>query len=135
MHAQSSTASIRLSSRPCNHRSKKQRDQGDTTDPKSTIEENLRAMHQSLKDNFLSVEATYEAKRATFEITIDASNGEEVGDEEKNQGLLCTASVIFENSLDDIAKITVECEDEKLATNVRDCLQNIAIASAPFAIN
>ena len=136
MHSQSSAASIRLSGRPCNHRRKKQREEIDDIDPRKEMEEHLRAMHQSLKDNFLTVEATYEAKKATFEITIDAniSKSDEAGDEEENQGIVCTACVAFENDLDDVAKITVECEDEKLASNVRDCLQNIAVASAPFAI-
>lgn len=135
MHAQSSAASIRLSGRPCNHRRKKQRE-GDDTDPQKSIEEHLRAMHQSLKDNFLSVEATYEAKKASFEIKIDAStiNADE-GEGEETKGIVCTAVVAFENDLDDVAKITVECEDEKLAANVRDCLQNISIASSPFTVN
>lgn len=135
MHAQSSAASIRLSGRPCNHRRKKQREEGDVDDPRKSIEEHLRVMHQSLKDNFLSVEATYEAKHASFEIKIDAEprKSDEAGGEE-SQGLVCTATVAFENNVDDVAKITVECEDEKLAANVRDCLQNISIASAPFAV-
>jgi hypothetical protein len=101
------------------------------------MEEHLRIMHQSLKDNFLTVEATYEAKKATFEITIDANagNSDEAEEGAESQGVVCTATVAFEDDLNDVAKITVECEDEKLAANVRDCLQNIAIASAPFAIN
>ena len=41
----------------------------------------------------------------------------------------------FENILDMTAKVTVECEDEKLATNVRGCVQNVVAASAPIAIN
>lgn len=136
MHSQSSAASIRLSGRPCNHKRKKQREGAENEDPQKAIEDHLRIMLQSLRDNFISVEATYEAKKATFEITIDANTGNNVGaDGEENQGLVCTAIVAFENDLNDVAKITVESEDEKLATNVRDCLQNIAIASAPFAID
>jgi hypothetical protein len=136
MHSQSSAASIRLSGRPCNHKRKKQREGAENEDPQKAIEDHLRIMLQSLRDNFISVEAIYEAKKATFEITIDANTGNNVeADGEENQGLVCTATVAFENDLNDVAKITVESEDEKLATNVRDCLQNIAIASAPFAID
>jgi hypothetical protein len=106
-------------------------------DPKKAMEEHLRVMHHALMDQFLSVEATYKARKATFEITIDANSGgsEEAGGEEDSQALVCTATVLFENDLDDIAKITVECEDEKFAANVRDCLQNMAIASALIVID
>ncbi|KAL7512967.1 hypothetical protein ACHAXN_010072 [Cyclotella atomus] len=136
MHSQSSAASIRLSGRPCNHKRKKQREGEEDEDPRKAVEEHLRIMHQSLRDNFISVEATYEAKKATFEITIDANAGNaDEADGEENQGLVCTATVAFENDLNDVAKITVESEDEKLAANVRNCLQNIAVASAPFAID
>ena len=137
MHAQSSAASIRISGRPCNHRKKIQREEvDDDIDPKKAIEDHLRAMYKSLTDNFVSVEAIYEAQKATFEVTIDANLGDsdEAGGDE-NQGLVCTATVAFENDLGDVAKITVESEDEKLAANVRECLQNIAIASAPFSID
>ena len=105
--------------------------------PQKATEEHLRVMHRALTDQFLSVEATYEARKGTFEITLDANSGgsEEAGGEEESQSLVCTATVLFENDLDDMAKITVVCEDEKLAANVRECLQNIAIASAPIVVD
>ncbi|KAL7481201.1 hypothetical protein ACHAW6_006879 [Cyclotella cf. meneghiniana] len=138
MHAQSSAASIRLSGRPCSHRRKKLREgDDDNMNPQKVTEEHLRVMYRALTDQFLSVEATYEARKGTFEISLDANSGgsEEAGGEEESQSLVCTATVLFENDLDDMAKITVECEDEKLAANVRECLQNIAIASAPIVID
>ncbi|KAL3772919.1 hypothetical protein ACHAW5_005903 [Stephanodiscus triporus] len=143
MHAQSSAASIRLTSRPCNHRRKKPRegeeDEGEE-DPKNKAEEILRSLHRALKDQFLFVEATYEANRGTFEIRIDSDNignGEKEGEEASDDdgALVCTATVEFEDGFDGTAKITVESEDEKLASNVRACLQNVAAASAPIAID
>ncbi|KAL7536202.1 hypothetical protein ACHAXR_006990 [Thalassiosira sp. AJA248-18] len=136
MHAQSSAASIRLTSRPCSHRQKKLREEtGEELDPKKSMEEYLRALHQALVDQFLSVEATYEASKGTFEVKIDASNGSNDKEEEDDGAIVCTATVEFEEDSDDTAKITVESEDEKLASNVRACLQNVAAASAPIAID
>ena len=142
MHAQSSAASIRLTGRPCRHRRKKIREgenaEGDEVDPKKTMEQHLRALHQALLDQFLCVEATYEARKGTFEIKLDGNgkNGEngDVGEEEDG-AVICTATVEFEEDLEDTAKITVECQDGKLAANVRDCLQNVAAAAAPIALD
>ena len=137
MHAQSSAASIRLTGRPCSHRSKKQREED--SDPKVTTEEYLKALYQALSDQFLSVEAMYEANKGTFEINIDAKNddkGDKEGEAAANDdgALVCNATVEFEKDSDGTAKITVESEDEKLANNVRACLQGVAAASAAFAI-
>ena len=133
MHAQSSAASIRLTSRPCNHRQKKIKE--DEADSKVTTEEYLRAVHQALSDQFLSVEAMYEANKGTFEIKIDANNnvkkeGEAAAVDDNDGSLVCTAIVEFEEGLEGTAKVTVESEDEKLAANVRTCLTNVAAASA-----
>jgi len=136
MHAQSSAASIKLTSRPCSHRSKKLKEEGgEETDPKVTTEEYLRALHQALVDQFLSVEAIYEANKGTFEIKIDAINGNDEKEGEDDGALICTATAEFEDGLDSMAKITVESEDEKLASNVRACLQNVAAASAAIPID
>ena len=138
MHAQSSAASIRLTSRPCNHRRKKPREEGEGGNSKTTTEEYLRALHQALKDQFLSVEAIYEANKGTFEVKIDANSGNDTKDGEvadSGGGLVCTATVEFEDGLEGTAKVTVESEDEKLASNVRTCLQNVAAASASIPID
>ena len=140
MHAQSSAASIRLTSRPCNHRRKKPREEEEEGDnSKTTTEEYLRALHQALTDQFLSVEAIYEANKGTFEVKIDANSGNDTKDGEAADsgggGLVCTATVEFEDGLDGTAKVTVESEDEKLASNVRTCLQNVAAASASIPMD
>ena len=88
---------------------------------------------RALSDSFWTVQASYEAKKGTFEITLDAdSKDNDGGREVGSQAVVCTATVEFKNELDDVAKITVECEDEKLAVNVRECLQNIAIGKYCF---
>ena len=149
MHAQSSAASIRLTSQPCNHRRKKQREGVDETvdedRKKDEAEVFLRALHQALKDQFLFVEATYEANKGTFEVRIDANTvkgGKEGGEdnddnneEDVDSGIICIAIVEFNDGFDGTAKITVESEDEKLASNIRACLQNVATASAPIALD
>jgi hypothetical protein len=149
MHAQSSAASIRLTSQPCNHRRKKQREGIDETvdedRKKDEAEVFLRALHQALKDQFLFVEATYEANKGTFEVRIDANTvkgGKEGGkdnddnnEEDVDSGIICIAIVEFNDGFDGTAKITVESEDEKLASNIRACLQNVATASAPIALD
>jgi cleavage and polyadenylation specificity factor subunit 3 len=149
MHAQSSAASIRLTSQPCNHRRKKQREGIDETvdedRKKDEAEVFLRALHQALKDQFLFVEATYEANKGTFEVRIDANTvkgGKEGGEdnddnneEDVDSGIICVAIVEFNDGFDGTAKITVESEDEKLASNIRACLQNVATASAPIALD
>jgi hypothetical protein len=142
MHAQSSAASIRLTGRPCSHRRKKLRDgEKEEEDMKKRTEEYLRASYQALKDQFLFVEATYEANRGSFEIKIDATNTNNAirgrgGETEDDGAVVCNAIVEFENGLEEgTAKITVESDDEKLASNVRSCLQNVATALAPIGMN
>jgi hypothetical protein len=147
MHAQTSAASIRLTGRPCSHRRKKVRE-GDEEEEglKKQMEEYMRASYTALKDQFMFVEATYEANRATFEITIDAATnttkdnegGVEAGANHDNDdgAVVCNATVEFEDGLvGGTAKITVESEDEKLASNVQVCLQNVAAALAPIGID
>jgi len=139
MHAQSSAASIRLTGRPCRHKSKKAREGEEEEYQKRSTEEHLRALHNALTDQFLCVEATYEANKGTFEVKIDAANGSRNSENDNEGGedgdaLVCVAMVEFEGDLESTAKITVESEDEKLASNVRACLQNVAAASAPIAI-
>jgi cleavage and polyadenylation specificity factor subunit 3 len=150
MHAQGSAASIRLTSQPCNHRRKKPREGIDGAEDEDKQKDDeaevfLRALHQALKDQFLFVEATYEANKGTFEVRIDANTvksgkeGDEDNDdnneEEVDGGIVCVAIVEFNDGFVGTAKITVESEDEKLAYNVRACLQNVAIASAPIALD
>lgn len=130
MHAQSSAASIRLTSKPCRHSrpsevdddepaSKKQRD-GSTQD-------RLRLIHEALKKQFESVEAVYEGNMGSFDISLESS-----GADDEDDALQCTVKVSFENELGVNAKIEVESKDEKLAANVQECLQNLSASLAPI---
>jgi len=160
MHAQSSAASIRLSGKPCFHRQPSNDDDTDSTDgpepankrvrgendgnddvetstttPKQTRTERiLRLFHTTLLQQFATVEAVYEgALRVSFEIQTDA--GLESGSLGEGNMLLCNVMIEFENgTLSTDAKITVECEDEKLGENVRDCLKNVALTAAPLKL-
>lgn len=162
MHAQSSAASIRLSGKPCFHRQptnddnggkdgsepvnkkprsiKEEEDEETSTIPapkQSRTERILRLFHTTLLQQFATVEAVYDSvslAKATFEIRTDA--GLESGSLGEGNVLVCDVVVEFEQMAEGVtstdAKITVECEDEKLGANVRDCLRNVAEAAAPL---
>lgn len=140
MHAQSSAASIRLTSKPCGHRRRpgledessspagKKRREGEL----SGTEECLRLVHATLKEQFETVEATFEAEAGSFEIRTDT--GLESGSQGDDGFLTCTVKVDFEGIGGKEAKVTVECNDGKLAANIQDCIRNIAMAAAPVTL-
>lgn len=141
MHAQSSAASIRLTSKPCRH--SRPEGEGETDgepaskkakeSEKDATETRLRIMHETLKKQFETVEAVYEGKTASFEIKLDTAL--ESGVELDDDGILtCTAKVEFEDDLGVNAVITVECADKKIASNVQDCLRNLSTSLAPISI-
>ena len=159
MHAQSSAASIRITSKPCNHgtngsgrRSRGDDDndndnkgednddnENDTTTNKKpktkiNVESMLRMFHSTLLEQFDhdKLEATYEAYKATFEIKTDA--GLNSGSLAEGEELTCT--VIVEMEIDtggnDVqAKVSVQCEDAKFGKNIQECLKGVADAAAP----
>lgn len=136
MHAQSSVASIRLTSRPCRHprdpmgkeeqSSKKLKGGDDGMD----VAERQRFLYTSLKDQFKSVEAVYEGSNVKFEITTDAGLEADVLDESGK--LICTVDITFDEESTDAAYIKVECPDSKVAENVQACLRNIVSATVPI---
>ena len=138
MHSQSSTASIRLCSRPCRHggpASKTYDDDGDepsTKKQKTTTESRLRLIRDTLLGQFESVEAVYEVNSASYEIMTDC--GLESSNVGEDGTLVCTAHVEFADDKGTNAVVTVECVDTKLATNVRECITNLAAAAAPLEI-
>ena len=134
MHAQSSAASIQLTSKPCRHprdsesdlaSSKKQRSTGDKDG--DIIASRSRFIFEILKEQFQHVEASYEGNKATFEIRTDAGLESDILDDEG--GLLCTVRVEFFDQRGEDAKVTVQSNDEKLAKNVQACL-NSAVSTA-----
>jgi hypothetical protein len=139
MHAQSSPASIRLTSKPCRHPRAEIDDQGETPETKKsrnneeTLTMNrLRLIKHTLLDQFSNVEAVYEENMATYEITTDT--GLDVGVVDEEEPLTCTAKVVFADSNGGNAEISVECVDKKLASNVQACLRNLARSLAPLEI-
>ena len=143
MHAQSSIASIRLTSQPCGHRrkktpedddepaSKKQKEEEEES-PANVIESRLRVIHNTLLEQFDNVEATYEGSTASFEIQTDTGLEKYPAD----GGILtCTVKIEFEDESNGIeAKVTVECEDATLAGNLQECVKNVALSSAPIKL-
>ena len=145
MHAQSSIASIRLTSQPCGHRrkktpedddepaSKKQKEEEEEEEsPANVIESRLRLIHNTLLEQFDNVEATYEGSTASFEIQTDTGLEKYPAD----GGILtCTVKIEFEDESNGIeAKVTVECEDATLAGNLQECVKNVALSSAPIKL-
>ncbi len=135
MHAQSSAASIRLTSKPC--LCQKRNAEGITPDieedkdmpEKKRPRQLLRILHDTLLKQFDSIEATYEARKATFEISTD-TRLDSVPMEAGKQ-LNCNVDIEFEEGNDIDAIIKVECIDEKLAKNVQECLKNVAKSLNP----
>lgn len=135
MHAQSSSASIRLTSKPCRHaRPSEDDDEPSSKKAKSDSEEltesRLRLIKDTLKDQFENVEAVYEGNVGTYEITSDS--GLESGTVNEDGVLTCNIKVAFDDDSGSCAEISVECPDQKLATNVRECLRNLAQTFAPI---
>jgi hypothetical protein len=136
MHAQSSSASIRLTSKPCRH----PRDEGrmdedfkkkQRSDEIDVAKERLRFLYVTLTDQFDHVEATYEGNRGTFEITTDCGL-ESVADDDGK--LRCVVEARLEGSKASQAEIRVESKDATLAANVQACLRNVVATSLPIEI-
>jgi len=137
MHAQSSSASILLTSKPCRHARSEDRDledddakrqRSDGIDPSS---ERLRFLYATLTDQFQHVDAVYEGNRGTFEITTDSGLDSVEDDDGK---LRCVVEVRLEGSTASAAEIRVESKDVTLASNVQACLQSVVAASLPIEL-
>ncbi len=134
MHAQSSVASIRLTSKPCRH--PRPSDDGSVPSNKKSRAEDMTQsrlvlIKDTLKDQFETVEAVYEGNIGTFEITTDS--GLESSAVTEDGVLTCTAVVSFADNTGSVAEIIVECADQKLASHVQECLQGLAATLAPIS--
>jgi Pre-mRNA 3'-end-processing endonuclease polyadenylation factor C-term len=137
MHAQSSSASIRLTSKPCRHPRDTVFDEDEESKKKlkaidaDLVGSRLRFVCALLKEQFQNVEAIYEGYIGTYEIMTDAGLETVVLDDE---GILkCFVTVEFDDASASTAKITVECRDQKIASNVQATLQN-AVAAATAVV-
>jgi hypothetical protein len=144
MHAQSSTASIRLTSQPCSHT--REPENGETCgegsepankkargDDNKRVDSLLRLFHDTLLNQFKDVDASYDLRKASFEIRTDV--GLESGTLKDGEYLLCVVEIDFGYEGSTEAKITVECSDSKVAKNVQECLKNVAEAAAPLSVS
>ena len=131
MQAQSSIASIRMTSKPCRHPRSE-----DGPDKKlkdgTTTESRLKLIRDTLRDQFNLVEAVFDGNSGSYEITTDC--GLESGSIGDDGVLTCTVNVEFDDNRGGNAQITVECVDKKVAANVNECLQNLAKACAPVQL-
>lgn len=136
MHAQTSVASIRLTSKPCRHpRPSDDSSTATSSNKKSRAEDltqsRLALIKDTLKDQFQTVEAVYEGNTGTFEITTDS--GLESNAATENGTLVCTAKVSFSDNTGSFAEIVVECVDQKLGSHVQTCLKGLASTLAPIS--
>jgi hypothetical protein len=133
MHAQSSAASIRLTSKPCRHpREPVSEEEEEETNKRQRAEDlvgsRLRFIRTLLKEQFQNVEAVYEGYTGTYEIETDA--GLETGVLDDEGKLKCLVKVEFDDASAGTAKISVECLDSKMAANVQSTLHNAVAAAA-----
>lgn len=140
MHAQSSVASIRLSSKPCRHpndngldddeqqKKKIKNEDGTSETINEVVESRLRYVHALLKDQFQNVDAVYDSNIATFEIVTDSglvtTLDEDNEDEDNGKFLKCLVTVEVDKLAGDKAEIKIECRDEKFAANIQKTLRN-----------
>jgi hypothetical protein len=137
MHAQSSSASIRLTSKPCHHpRDDKALDEEAIKKKRSEADDlandRLRFLYVTLKDQFDQVEASYEGNRGTFEIITDS--GLEASELDDDGKLRCVVEVRLDGNSASGAEIKVESKDSTLAANVQSCLRNVVAAFTPLEI-
>ncbi len=130
MHTQSSAASIRLTSKPCYHGRSPDSDEKEDGPDKKRSKSILRMFHDTLLKQFENIEATYEARKAAFEINTDA--GLESGALTTGEKLVCNVIVELPEEDSMKAKISVDCSDLKLAGNVQECLKRISEACLPL---
>jgi Pre-mRNA 3'-end-processing endonuclease polyadenylation factor C-term len=140
MHAQSSAASIRLTSKPCRH--PRAGDSGASNgdeepalkksrpEEESLTQNRLRLIKDTLKDQFDTIETVYEGNTASYEIKTDT--GLDSGVAKEDGYLLCNVKVSFADEYGGAAEISVECEDHKIASNIKECLKNLARTFIPL---
>jgi Pre-mRNA 3'-end-processing endonuclease polyadenylation factor C-term len=135
MHAQSSAASIRLTSKPCWHARDSTGEQDDEGSKKAKSEDlvdnRLRFIRSLLKEQFEMVEATYEGYQGTYEVVTDA--GLEAGVLDDDGKLHCVVTVLFDDASASKATVSVECRDQKIAANIQTTLKSAIAASAAIS--
>ena len=137
MHAQSSAASIRMTSQPCRHyRAKEPAEEEESDSNKraktrtAVTSSRLKLIHKTLQAQFEKVETVYEGNKGTYEIQTDSGLASTVPE----GGVSCTVQVLLEDDEGDSAQVSVESHDEELANQVRKCIQSLAHATQPIKL-
>mmetsp|Transcript_43655 Transcript_43655/g.64032 ORF Transcript_43655/g.64032 Transcript_43655/m.64032 type:complete len:521 (-) Transcript_43655:77-1639(-) len=114
----------------------------------SLQESHLRTINQLLLEQFDTVKPTYpDAYTGSYEIETD-SGLESISLENTNGVLRCTVRVEFTKEKQNMedqtqrqvppapmdAKVTVECDDGKIASNIRECIRNYCVSAAPIKL-
>jgi len=140
MHAQSSSAAIRITSQPCNHSNNGNNTPQQQQEQQKEIQRHrLELAYKLMTDQFSNVEATYTDTTGTFIVRNhdnEQNNNEDTAVVE-NDMLVKAVVEFYENSqkgMQHDAKITVTSSDEKIAANVQDCLHYLTSAAAPIPI-
>jgi len=126
MHAQSSPASIRLTSQPCSH----SRRPGSPSSKKPKPLPLLEGIQTLLEQQFDVYETKINHPTATY--TIHTDTGLEVALGEGQEYMVTTVKVDLNLTG---AKVAVQSDDSKLATNIRDCIQSFLKAASPIVIS
>ena len=148
MHAQTSAASIRVTSKPCRHGI---RDAGEggggeraAKIVKEEVEPNvarMKVVERALRDMFEEVKADYDGGK--FEVVCEKANPKVPDPEEEQEGeggnettpqptdVTCYVTLNFQ---DDGCEIRVECEEERQGMMVQDCLRQVAGAMQPVKV-
>jgi len=133
MHAQSSAASIRLTSKPCSHRSIKREfqddDQPNNKKIKSVYQSFVETVHKILSDQFETVQVTLDENSAMFQLQTELVLNSETGLQES---MKCEVYLQFIGDIEMNIKLKIKCDDKKIAANIRDCIRSLSDASRPI---
>lgn len=138
MHAQSSTASIRITSKPCCRRSdserlppsKKIREYEKSSD---IVGHRLKLAFDLLCSHFEDVQQIIDLEHFKGEFIVSS----DMNTSDTNDGTpdaMCIVTIEFGDSRAIDAKISVQSDDEKLASNVREHLSSLAQSATPIQI-
>lgn len=137
MHAQSSAASIRLTSKPCRHPRETVDDTAEkrqkTASGGDTVESRLRFIFHALRDRFSQVDVAYEGNKATYTIITDGAIDPEARNEEGK--VQCDVTVEFVGKYANDAKVTVVSADEELSASIKSSILGIARSMVPIGLS
>jgi len=132
MHAQSSAASIRITSKPCFHEKEEEEEEEEEEGggrKKSKVEESpkevrLRMAKKLLDDLFKDVEADME--KGIFTVKCEVNK--------EKEDVVCVVTLEFSED-NSGCRVSVDCADEQQGGLVKDCIMQLGKATAPFKVD